>query len=423
MVVENTWNPEAYDDESALIMKMIAHELAGAIQRTQMIQDLVKAKEKAEESDRLKSAFLANISHEIRTPMNGLLGFLQLISEPGHSDDQKEKYIDIVNKSGQRLLSTINDILEMSKIEAGQLDVHLSEVNLEEMMHYHLEFFKTKTEKKGLELMLSSRALTGPEAIVVTDKHKLYSIMTNLLNNAVKFTRGGNIKFGNYIKDDSLVFFVNDTGEGIPADRIEAIFERFVQADLKYSRFHDGSGLGLSIVKSYLEVLGGKVWVDSEEGKGSRFSFTIPYHPANKNIQIIEDHKSEYKREKRRRMTILVAEDDEVSSLFLSSILEDGNITLLHTMDGEDTVRVVRENPDISLVLMDLKMPVLNGLEATREIRKFNKKIPIIAQTAYALLEDRESSIKAGCNDFISKPIDRVKLLELVQKYAVTGRR
>ncbi|MDD2571530.1 MAG: PAS domain S-box protein [Bacteroidales bacterium] len=412
----------AFNEESALLLKMVAHQLATFIQRNQMIQDLVRSKEKAEESDRLKSAFLANISHEIRTPMNGLLGFLQLLAEPGLGDDQRENYVDIVNKSGQRLMATINDIVEVSKIEVGQIDIKLSEVNLKEMMDYHLAFFRIKADEKTLSLNLADH-LSGSKALVSTDKHKIYSILTNLLNNAIKFTRTGGITFGNRLEGDSLIFYVHDTGVGIPADQIKTIFDRFVQVENHLSRFHDGSGLGLSIVKSYLEVMGGRIWVESEEGKGSQFYFSVPYCPVKDQVQMHETTSAEHEAGSILPMTILIAEDDDISAHYLDSLLKDQPFTILHTTNGEDTVWVVRENPDISLVLMDLKMPVMNGFKATQEIRKFNRQIPIIAQTAYAMTEDRDQAIGAGCNDFISKPIDRNRFFELIRKYGKTSRR
>lgn len=231
-------------------------------------------KERAEESDRLKSAFLANMSHEIRTPLNGILGFLELLDKPDLTAEQRKRYIKIVNKSGQRLLDTINDILEISMIEAGQSVVQKVEVNTEEIMHYFHLFFVQQAQDKGLTVELD-HYVTESDAIIQTDKNKLESILTNLIKNAIKFTNEGGVVFGNYLDDKFLVFYVKDTGIGIPEERMEAVFDRFVQADNSLTRQHEGSGLGLSIVKSYVEMLGGRIWVQSEPNNGSTFYFSI----------------------------------------------------------------------------------------------------------------------------------------------------
>jgi PAS domain S-box-containing protein len=239
-------------------------------------QRLIEAKEKAEESDRLKSAFLQNMSHEIRTPMNGILGFMELLKEPDLSGEEKEKYIDIIDKSGERLLNTINNIIELSRIESGQTELHLAEVKTNEVLQYYLEFFTPRASANKLKLNLLTQ-VDEHESVIVTDRRILESIITNLVNNAIKFTPAGSIEFGSYRENNHLVFFVRDTGIGIPNDRIDAIFQRFVQADLNLSRPHEGSGLGLSIVKAYVDLIQGKIWVESATGKGSTFRFSIPY--------------------------------------------------------------------------------------------------------------------------------------------------
>jgi hypothetical protein len=245
-------------------------------ERVKLETDLIAAKDKAEESERLKTAFLANMSHEIRTPMNGIIGFMQMLSEPGLPEDLVQEYIEIVNKSGMRLLDTINDIIEISKIESGEARVVLTDVNLEEVMRYHFGFFRPQANMKNIGFSMTCQ-LTGETANIRTDKYKLNSILTNLIRNAIKFTDSGSIEFGNYLEGDNLCFFVKDTGIGIPEDRQAAIFERFVQADYKLSRTHEGSGLGLAIARAYAESLGGSLSVVSEPGKGSLFTCSIPY--------------------------------------------------------------------------------------------------------------------------------------------------
>jgi len=415
MVVQSYHNENAYNNATARLMEMIAHELAIVIQKTNMIQELVAAKEKAVESDRLKSAFLMNMSHEIRTPMNGILGFLELLNEPELEEETRKSYNALVTKSSQRLLETINDILEISKIEAGVQEVSFQEINTAEVMQFHHDFFSKQASEKGLTLKIREQ-ITGSDAQMRTDKYKLDGILTNLIKNAIKFTFKGGIEIGNYLEGNNLVFYVKDSGNGIPPERIEAVFDRFVQADIKLTRAHEGSGLGLSIVKAYVEAVNGNIKVRSRVGKGSTFYVSIPYmsvtvKPETSGINnYVPDAPLS-------NLTILVAEDDETSYLLLKSMLIREGITLIHTVNGKDTIMVLQKNPDISLVLMDIKMPVMNGLEAASLIRKFNKTIPIIAQTAYAYTGDSLKAKEAGCNDFISKPINRVELIRLIHQY------
>lgn len=414
IIVENYKNPNAYDKGTLHLMEMIAHELTVVIQKTMMIEDLIKAKEKAEESDRLKSAFLANMSHEIRTPMNGILGFLSLLNEPDLDEENRKEYIEIVNKSGQRLLETINDIIEISKIEAGIIEVNNKPVSIHERMNFLLQFFKPQANQKGLELEICEH-INASQSIIESDASKIDSILTNLIKNAIKFTNQGIIKIGNYIKDGSVVFYVSDSGRGVPTDRKEAIFDRFVQGDLNLTRAHEGSGLGLAITKAYVHALGGEIWLKSEVGIGSTFFFTIPYVPVSANGEPAK--KPELHLSPARQLTILIAEDDEISYKYLESVLSKEDIRIVHLADGLNTVKTVKENSDIDLILMDIKMPDMDGLDATREIRKFNKTVPIIAQTGYALSLDDEKAKEAGCDDYLSKPINRKALIEMVDKY------
>lgn len=376
--------------------------------------DLLKAKEKAIESDRLKSAFLLNISHEIRTPMNGILGFLGLLEEPDLAEEQRSEFIKIVNKSGERLMNTINDIVEISKIEVGDIKVVEEEVNLEEVMQFHHDFFKPQTKEKGLEYTIKQQ-LSGEEAIVKTDKFKLDGIIMNLIRNAIKFTNAGKIEIGNYVENDLLYFYVTDTGRGIPLEKQDVIFDRFIQAELGITRGHEGSGIGLSIVKSYLEVLHGTIQVKSAIGKGSTFLFSIPYKPianlTNPNRDVLNPEMAD------KSKTILIAEDEEVNYLYLKNILSR-QFQILHAQNGEEAVELFKNNPGITLVLMDIKMPGnFDGLQATRLIREINSEVPIIAQTAFAMNNDLNKALEAGCNDYISKPFTKQNLLSLIHKY------
>lgn len=248
-----------------------------------VIEELIKAKEKAQESDRLKSAFLANMSHEIRTPMNGILGFLSILEDMDISGEERHFYFDIIKSSGERLLNTINDIIEISKIEAGQLPVSNSFINISEIMDFHFNFFRKQTKDKKINFILNETVL-GEDALIDTDKYKIDGILINLLRNAIKFTSQGTIEIGNYTKGDKITFYIKDSGTGIPLNKQEAIFNRFVQADYDNSRPNEGSGLGLSIVKAYVDSLQGKIWVNSIVGEGSTFFFSIPYSPLRKRL-------------------------------------------------------------------------------------------------------------------------------------------
>ena len=378
-------------------------------------QKLVAAKEKAEESDRLKSAFLANMSHEIRTPMSGIIGFLNLLNEPDLTDENKTAYINIVTQSGQRLLETINDIIEISNIESGGLQVNISSVSVSDLFGYYSGFFLQQTNQKGLDYIINNN-IPSLVKFFRTDKKKLDSIISNLIKNAIKFTPRGSIEFGCNLTADKLKFYVRDTGVGIPEEKIASVFERFVQADISTSRPHEGSGLGLSIVKAYIEMLGGSIIVDSKEGRGTVFTFFLPYIPDDgsgfKKDSITDSDKKDIIGKK-----ILIAEDDYASYLYIQKALMLDGVTFIRTTNGEDTVEIVKKEPDISIILMDIKMSGMSGLDAARKIREFNTVIPIIAQTAYSLSGDREMAIEAGCNDYLSKPINRKELQKLVSKY------
>ncbi len=379
------------------------------------VNELITAKERVEESDRLKSAFLANMSHEIRTPMNGIMGFTNLLKDPDISESNHQKYVNIIRKSGNRMLDTVNNIIEISKIETNQIDLFLSDVNVNEMVEDQYNFFKHETDKRGLELNFSL-GLGNSSSFIRTDKLMLNSILTNLIKNAVKYTKKGRISFG-YTNDGGyLKFYVQDTGIGIAINRRDAIFKRFIQADIEDKQAYEGSGLGLSIAHAYAELLNGEMWVESQEGAGSIFYFTIPYQQVAQNTEEKLTDSNEGNKPKINKLKILIAEDDSISEMHLAILLKEIATELLSVKSGDETVKICRENPDIDLILMDIKMPIMDGYEATREIRKFNKKVPIIAQTAYALQGDREKALQTGCNEYITKPIEKEILYALISE-------
>jgi len=382
--------------------------------------ELSAAKEKAEESDCFKSIFLANMSHEIRTPMNGILGFAELLKKPGLKSAEQQKFIGIIEQSGQRMLNIINDIIDISKIEAGLMNLNVHKTNINEHIEDICTFFRPEAEAKEIKLSYRN-TLPSTKATINTDRDKVYAILTNLVKNAIKYTAEGAIELGYNLKLDGnpgmLEFYVKDTGIGIPEERQAAIFERFIQADIIDVSVFEGSGLGLAITKAYVEMLGGNIWVESDEGKGSTFYFTLPYNAVTATESTDGQYSLSADKKAMKKLKILIAEDDEISEILLGETVRMFCKEVLTARTGYEAVEVCRANPDIDLVLMDIRMPVMNGYEATQKIREFNKEVIIIAQTAYGLTGDREQAIASGCRDYITKPIHKNELLEMIQKH------
>lgn len=400
--------------------KFIVGAIRDISERKQAEIELITAKEKAEESDRLKSAFLANMSHEIRTPMSGIIGFTSLLKEPGLSGEEQQQYIGIIEKSGARMLNTIHDIIDISKIESGQVDVSLSDLNLNKQIDELFDFFLVEAEKKNIQLSFTNK-LPDHQVKIKSDKEKLDSILTNLIKNAIKYTNSGGIEFGYTLnkKTDSfeLEFYIKDTGVGIPKKRQKAIFNRFEQADIEDRQVYEGSGLGLAISKAYIEMLGGKIWLESEEGVGSQFYFTIPYNSKDKEVQRKNKKSSNKQQSAKKELKILIVEDEEFVITYLSIVLKEYAKEILVAKTGIEAVEMCNKNPDIDLILMDINIPIMNGYDATRKIRMFNKDVFILAQTAYTQKEDKEKCIEAGCNNFIPKPIKKEELLGIITNH------
>ncbi len=379
--------------------------------------ELEEAKEKAEESDRLKSAFLANISHEIRTPMNGIMGFSELLQKPELTGKKQELYIEVIRKSSERMLRIINDIIDISIIEAGEIKIQKEQTSVNTIMNDLFDFYKPYADIKGVKL-IHKNELTLKDSIIEADRGRVIQILSNLIDNAIKNTSSGQITFGYTKKPTAFEFYVQDTGIGIPSELIKIIFERFGQIENTDNKlFHEGSGLGLSISKALVESHGGKIWVDSKSGKGSIFYFTIPY----KNIS---DLKTKSKNKSHigafsnvNGKKVLIAEDDEINFLFIQEILENNGMVVFHAVDGTEAVDLVNRNTDIDIILMDMKMPIMNGLEAAKRIKEKHSHIPIIMQTAFAQTDDRQKALQSGCDDYISKPFEIEQLMELINKY------
>ena len=364
------------------------------------LNKLHKAEKKALESDKLKTAFLSNISHEIRTPLNRILGFADLLKSLDLSKEQQNEFIEIINRSSERMLNTINDIIEISRIVTEQISINKEEIFLNTLLDEIYQKSANEIDKENIELKLKKDNIYK-NIIIHTDKQKLTTIIKNLLKNSIKFTDKGSIEFGYTIDNKLIRFYVCDDGIGIPKDKITTIFDSFYKADTDDIMAKQGPGLGLSIAKAYVEILGGNIWVESEENQGSVFYFTLPV-----NLNIEEDYvkKEDSLHYEKKKLKILIAEDDEISAFFLTSSLKNYVKEFIQTSSGKEAVEICKKNPDIDLVLLDIKMPDLNGLEACKQIREFNKNIIIIAQTAYGLIGDKDKAIAAGCNDYIAKP-------------------
>lgn len=386
--------------------------------------ELIAAKEKAEESDRLKSAFLANMSHEIRTPMNGILGFSALLNEPGLEKEEQQEYIKLIQISGARMLNLIAEIIDISKIESGMMEVTIKEININDQIDFAYNLLKMDAEEKGLQLSYNSKDFD--DLWILTDPEKVYGVLTNLVKNAIKYTDRGTVDFGYTIKGETVEFYIKDSGIGIPKERLATVFDRFVQVDIANIEARQGAGLGLAIAKAFVTLLGGKIWVESEFNIGSTFYFTLPLTPnhtkqQSENAFCLKNTKeiavSAENNEPIKKLKILVADDDTISrKLILKTIASFGN-QIIEAKNGKEAVQKFKENPGIDLILMDIQMPEMNGYEAAKEIRTFDKEIVIISQSAFGLTGDREKALIAGSTDYITKPINKKELIGLLKKY------
>jgi len=373
---------------------------------------LLKALVKAEESDCLKTSFLQNMSHEIRTPMNAITGFASLLDNPDLSCEKRKSFTTIIINSTKQLLSIVTDILTISSLETKQEKVYINKVCINSIIVDLFAIFKTQAQNQNISLY-TKQQLNDKQSEIYTDKTKVTQILTNLLFNALKFTHEGFIEFGYNLKTDiepaEMEFYVKDSGIGIKPEFHEKIFERFRQAETGLSRLYGGTGLGLSISKSFAELLDGKIWVQSEPEKGSIFYFTIPYKPVNEIDKTPTTQNENFR-------TVLVAEDEEYNFLFIKELLIDMNLKLIHAKNGQETVEICKSNSKIDLILMDIRMPIMDGYTAATQIRKFCSDLPIIAQSAYALEHEIEK-YSGIFDDYITKPIDKDILKHKVMQY------
>jgi PAS domain S-box-containing protein len=388
--------------------------LVDITERKRLENELRISKEKAIEADHLKTAFLANMSHEIRSPMNGIIGFAGLLSDENLSGDKKNQYVEIIQNNSKQLLNLINDIIDIAKIEAGQIQINTSLENINQIINeLNTRFtYEKRKQKKSKIALVKHTALEDEECFFFFDRLRVQQVMSNLINNALKFTEQGTIEFGYNVTPGFIEFFVSDTGIGITTEKQNLIFERFRQANENIAKVHGGTGLGLAICKGLIELMGGKIWVESELEKGSTFRFTIPSKVSLDNITVPEELENiNLNTEDLTNQNILIVEDIEYNRILMNEYLENTGANLIFATDGHETIEKLKETPKIDIVLLDIQLPDTNGFELLKEIKIHHPAAQIIAQTAYALAGDRKKLLDAGFDFYLSKPIKQDVLL------------
>jgi PAS domain S-box-containing protein len=385
----------------------------------QVEHELIQAKERAEESDRLKSAFLANMSHEIRTPMNAIIGFSDLLADPSLDTPEISLYTGVIKERCNNLLQIVNDILDISRIEANQIELKENTFSLNALIEeLYIEYAQKLINENKFQIVLNiSKGLNDDQSIIQADNIRLKQILCNLLDNAIKFTKTGEIEFGyQSIDGNQLEFFVRDTGIGIHPDKHHIIFERFRQIDESLDREYGGNGLGLAICKAFVELMGGKIWLNSELDKGTTFYFTIAAGktPEKEEIVIPESKIINYKWKNKR---IMLVEDDVSSLAFMQVLFKLTQVELVIVKKGQEAIDIFMNDRNFDLILMDVQLPDINGLEVTKMIKGMERNIPVIAQTAYAMQGDEVKCLKSGCDDYISKPIDISDLFFKIDRF------
>jgi signal transduction histidine kinase len=373
-------------------------------------EELMIAKEKAEESDRLKTAFIQNISHEIRTPMNGIVGFVDLLQQPGIDYDKKAEYVSIINSCTNQLASLVNDFIDISKIESGNIVVNDTDFNISDLaIELNNSFVKAATDK-GLNFTVLNEV---GDIYFKSDRDKIMQVLNNLVSNSIKFTHKGNILVKISKADSKIQFSVTDSGIGISESDKKIIFDRFRQVETGLNRSYGGSGLGLAISKGIVEFMGGKIWFDSNPGEGSVFAFNVP-------VKLLE--RSQYNKEETlvslftKKLKVLVAEDDEISYLYIKELLAGTNCTLLWAKDGAEATEILKNSEGFDIVLMDLNMPVMNGYEAAQKIKKLKPEIPVIAITAFPHQLEIEKLSGVIFDSNVIKPVEKDDLLQKISK-------
>ncbi len=414
-------------EEEIHLLQGIANSLAKYIKRKEAQNEIVKAKEKAEESDRLKSSFLSNMSHEIRTPLNAIVGFSEMFGNDDIPDEEKERFIPIIQENTNQLLHLIDDILDLSKMESDQLKIFMKECRVGQVLENLVDVFNNQKTGMGKEIDIRLKTeIQIEELLIYTDPVRLRQVLSNLIGNALKYTESGYIEIGCSVqtkkdrKNDKFIqFYVKDTGIGISEKGQKMIFDRFTKIEDDKTKLYRGTGLGLAISKKLVKILGGEMWVESTPGKGSTFYFTIP----TGKVEMPKTKTGPEKKVKKSvglynwdDKSILVAEDEESNFRLIEIILQKKKANITWVTNGEDAVEACKSK-SFDLVIMDIKMPKMNGLIATKKIKKFKKELPVVAVTAYAREEEQEESRLAGCDDIVVKPINMEELLSTLSEY------
>lgn len=411
-----TGSPVDYTADSASVAQRFISMLALGLFRIRAEKALLQAKVKAEESDRLKSMFLSNMSHEIRTPMNAIVGFAEMLHDTDLKRIEKDKFIDAIIRSGDSLLHLINDIIDISKIEAGQLKLTSAECNINELLNeLELDFTsELERHRKSNILLHIQKGYNAPEFRIYTDPVRLRQVLSNLIGNAIKFTDEGFIEIGYRIESGRLLFYVRDSGVGISPEHQKLIFERFGQVKTQESRNLEGTGLGLTISKNLIELLGGKLWVDSYPGEGSTFWFTLPLAKVSSKAQPTQITDNAVQKIDLTGVTILVVEDVDTNYFYISALLEKFNAKIIRAINGSKAVEICRNNPSVRLVFMDIDLPIMNGYEATKAIKQLRPELPVVAQTAFAMSGEKERCLEAGCDEYLAKPIRKDDIIKVI---------
>ncbi|HOO42700.1 MAG TPA: ATP-binding protein [Bacteroidales bacterium] len=398
---------------------LVAGIVTEITERKRIEAQLKEAKRQAELANQYKNQFLANVSHEIRTPVSGMVGFAQLLHRNDLDEVTQKRYIDIIESSSKQLLNLVNDIIDISRIEAGELKINKTSCDLHKILKETETLFEQLKHARGKQNLKIKLNLTekDKEFFIVTDPDRLKQILINLIGNALKFTEKGGVDFGYEIENDRLKFHVSDTGIGMTEEDLKVVFERFKRTEQAHKKY-EGTGLGLAITKGLLDLLDGDLSVESQMDKGSIFTFRIPYIPAQpEQTQPLQEQETDS--ERLRGKKILIAEDEKINRMYLEIILKELPVQIYWVTNGMEAVEIFREHNDISLVLMDIKMPLMDGEEATQRILEINPNMHIVAQTANALASDREKYLQMGFVDYISKPIDKKQLIMIMEKWVM----
>jgi two-component system, sensor histidine kinase and response regulator len=412
--------------KNLLFTKFLFHQITDQNQlleekvkeRTQRLEnlnkELIEAKDKAEAGDRLKTSFIQNISHEVRTPLNGILGFSDIMMDPDIDNDEKEMYKPLLQSSCDRLINTITDYMDISLIASGNMELRKKSIDIAGVLNEYAEKYKELCQAKNIDFQYLPP--DGLQSVFIeTDLEFLQKITNHLLDNAVKFTSQGFVKFQWNIEGAELKIAVKDSGKGIDEAARSKIFNAFEQEETSLTRSHEGSGLGLAIIKGLLDLLGGKITFETSIGNGTEFYITLP---TGKNQPLVEVEQTLSADHHSKEKTFLIAEDDYANRLLLKSILKNSGTKIYLAENGFEAVNIYKEHPEINMVLMDMKMPVMDGFEATAILKSLNPALPVIALTAYAMSGDEQKAREAGCDEYLTKPVSKSKLFALIEKVA-----